>query len=483
MKLNALKPTQKKWALTGMLLVALGFNLSAPLRSMSSLDLASEDPGLEESEAEEKSATITLKDGKKHKVVFKQLKGQTLAYGPNSLEGKACDTDACMSYQVLNVSFASDVDELTAAFRKSFQKSAKAEKDPTMKEAADLPAQEEDVALDAEAQRAEERAKRAEALLNRSLRLCERKKEGRAQATCQADEFIKALKSSSNRKGSYGDRKREPLISDEIATDFFNENIRESLLASLSYEEMDLLARPGYGGGMSFGSSGPNGAELLQKLQAKLPKGYNELRKAVKQVALDAVKGFTQQLRFKNEQMGQVKTTANKFMNMANTLNAQASRTQDPQQRQMLLAEAQQARGEADRMNQQLMSMRSDTSLMNKIQTMASAMGNNMSAGLLEAQQQQLITSTFSMELMQDYKLQLPQLYTDSSLLNPVLTSGTTDTFTGQTIQGVLRRDSTVIRQGNQGSITGGPTQQQTPSPVVPFGTQNSGQRGSIQRF
>lgn len=413
MKTIKMSPIQKKWVLTGSLLAVLGFNLSAPITGdFQTFELASE--------GDSKAATFITPDGQDEvEVTFIKKGDQTLAIVPSEFEGVACATNDCLTSQVLNVPYESEIQDLEKALRRQYASKV------TPRGVGDLPSEEE-----AEASKEEY----DEALLSKIFDKCERKDEGYERASCLTKDFLKAVK----------DKRKD--IHEDVALDFFNDNIKPELVMALTSQRIESVAL----GGVALGQSAPRGADLLKKLQAELPSKYKDIRTAAKDTAVEVVNQYSAQAKELSASAAAKSDQAKSYGQQADQAMQLANQTQDPQQRLTLITQANQYRQLQNRLSQE--SFQLNTNASSSVKTLetflVNGLGQTQYQGLQEAFRSKLVDQSFASSLMTSY-----QDLTAQALVNPVASDMSTINNNGPT----LPNQGGMIKSGSgQGSITGG---------------------------
>ncbi|HRO66599.1 MAG TPA: hypothetical protein PL182_03435 [Pseudobdellovibrionaceae bacterium] len=404
MKNVNLTQTQKKWALTATLLMVLGFNLSAPLKSgMQTLELASE--------GETKTQTIVSANGASEVEVqfVKSGDDKTIALVPYEFEGRSCESQDCMTTQVLNVPFESEARDLEKALRAKYATSGN-----PIRPAKEAPVDEE----------SEQDAKLAkdQAILDRIATNCDRKEEGQAKASCLTKEFVKALK----------DKRKK--IDKDLALEFFNDTIKPELLTALTSQEISSIAL----GGSVFGETSVRGAELLRKIQAEIPREYGDIRKAAKDVAVQVVNKYSMDAKNAAAEAKNKSDQAKQYGQLADQAMQQANQTQDWQQKMALQQQANQYRNLQNQLTQEAFKMNTNaTSSMRSLETfLVNGLGQQQYQGLQDAYAAKLVDQSFASQLMTDFRSQaaiaIATPTTTDLNIPDILNPGTTPTLPGQ---------------------------------------------------
>lgn len=386
MKTIEISPKQKKWALTVGLLAVLGFNMSTPIQGgLQSLELASESD-----EDAAKSQTLISNDGRDEvRVEYLRHGEKTIAVVHGSLEGGSCEASGCLSSKVLNLPFESSATELERALRAASQEVGARPQPPR----------------DQEIVEEEDAFAQSTTHLDRVLRQCARRDEGRERATCLTREYIRALK----------DKRRK--IDPDAALEFFRDEIRPQLLATMTSEDLQSISMGSAALGL-YGGNGIQGADLIRKLQAELPREYNDVRKAAKDVAVEVVNHYAAAAKQAAQQATEMRNQSNQYKQMANQAMQQANQTQDPHMKAQLMQQAQQYQNLAFQQDQQGLSLlqQSQQNAGHLERILVQGLGQQQAAGLQEAFSAKLVDQVFASQLNMDYQAKAIQ-----ALANPTL--------------------------------------------------------------
>lgn len=261
--MKTMNETHKKWGLMAVLVLALGFSLSAPMKQqLEMLDLASSD--LDPAKLpKEMTHTEKIVDSKGNviDVTYVQYgEKETLAFYPVSLEGRSCSSGNCMAHAPLNVPFSRDGKELEAALRKHIAKTA-------VRPAKTLKSDETE-----EETRDEEKKRLASEALDRAGDRCEKQRTETSKLTCLKSAFLRAAKL------------RKSALEHDAGRAFFNDRIKPILKKMGNKLSMDDTSYQDF-------------ATLLRDLEAELPGEYKDIRTDLVNMAKDVMKNYANQQR------------------------------------------------------------------------------------------------------------------------------------------------------------------------------------------
>jgi hypothetical protein len=364
-----LNEKHKKWALTTTLLAVLGFNLSAPFQSsISSLDLASKTPVDVCKGSKKKQKTIIQKDGKDYVVELECIDGKTVASVPVALEGGSCESSGrCFSTVVLKDGL-SDLKDIKIAILESIV--AKSELPPKPRGTPankERPEERKEEVADRPS-REEAKLEKDKAALERVKRSCRTEDEGERKANCLKRAFISLLK----------DRTGDRQIDKSLAADFFKEEIKTEVSTML--KTMDSYTHERI-------------ADMIKDFLGRLPKGYNDVRKAANDLNADVLRAFA-------AQVAKTKSQADNYKNQANVLKQQAQQMQrtDPQYALQAMQQAMQAQQIASQLDGQFQLQKSQIR-----QVLFPTLYGYTQDGLTTAVNDKLIDLNFGQSLLNDF--------------------------------------------------------------------------------
>lgn len=397
--------TRKKRTLTVMLVAALGFSLSAPLRHpLESLDLASE------SVRTEKVAIA----GKVYDVRFIKEGEKTRAVYDIRAEGRDCESSDCMDTTVLDIAFDKDLADIAAALQKKLG-------DARTTTRTDDEDKDKD---DDETETAEEKRAAADKRALDKLRDRCKQTKNIDKAACLVDKLVEFLK-----------RKKKTDAS--AALEFYTTEIR-SLIVELGSID---------GGSYDY----QRGASMLRSLHSRLPSEFNNVREDAIATSLDMLKkaqADTQALA----------TRATEYETRAQQYNQQA---------QMLIQQAKTAAatnpGQAQLLNNQALMLQQQainlTTGANQLRSKLTHSQNFLSQSMipyLQLQQHQGLSSAVSSGIIDDsYAARLMSTYMDGQM---GIVTGLTSLPVATTALTLPGTDSIVRIDNSRGAIPNGIT-------------------------
>lgn len=395
--------TRKKKTLTVLLVAALGFSLSAPLRHpLESLDLASE------SVRTEKVAI----DGKVYDIRFIKEGDKTRAVYDIRAEGRDCDSSDCMDTTVLDIGFDKDLAEIAAALQKKLGDARTTTR-----------TDDEDKDKDEDETAEEKRASADKRALDKLRDRCKQTK-NIDKAACLVDKLVEFLK-----------RKKKTDAS--AALEFYTTEIR-SLIVELGSID---------GGSYDY----QRGASMLRSLHSRLPSEFNNVREDAIATSLDMLKKAQADTQALATRAVEYETRAQQYNQQAQLLiqQAKAAAATNPGQAQML-------NNQALMLQQQAMNL---TTGANQLRSKLTHSQNFLSQSMipyLQLQQHQGLSSAVSSGIIDDsYAARLMSSFMDGQMgimtgLTTLPVATTTLTLPGT--ESIMRIDN------SRGTVPGGIT-------------------------
>lgn len=409
----------KQRTLTVMLVAALGFSLSAPLRHpLESLDLASESIRTEKVAIGGKVYDVRLmREGEKTRAVY-----------DIRAEGRDCDSNDCMDTTVLDIGFDKSLAEIAAALQTKLGNSGRtASRTEEREKSADDETSTADDAKIASDKRA----------LDRLRDRCKQSK-NIEKASCLVDRLVDFLKSKKKTDAS-------------AALEFYNTEIRSLIVEMGSID----------GGTYDY----QRGAQLLKNIHSRLPSEFNNIREDAVATSVDMLKKAQEETQALATRAVEYENRANSIKQQADLLNQQANTLQssNPTQAQML-------RQQALMLQQQSMQLTTGAHQLRSKLTSTQGFVSQSMIPYLQLQQHQGLASAVSAGIVDDsYASRLMSSFLDGQLgvmtgitALPVTGTGTTSLLTLPGVDAVTRIDNS--RGTVPGGITFGTTRAFNPS-------------------